>query len=72
MKRFLIILAILVAQSIPTVAESREKDVDRWVDRDLWHTPSHAAWGDCSGFHGSLCDRQLGLRFFMQCGLREG
>jgi hypothetical protein len=35
MKRFLIVLAVLVAQSIPTVAESREKDVDRWVDRDL-------------------------------------
>ncbi len=35
MKRLLIILAILVAQSIPAVAESREKDLDRWVDRDL-------------------------------------
>jgi len=35
MKRMLIILAILVAQSIPAVAESREKDLDRWVDRDL-------------------------------------
>ena len=35
MKRLLIVLAMLVAQSIPTVAESREKDVDRWVDRDL-------------------------------------
>ena len=35
MKRLLIVLAILVAQSIPAVAESREKDVDRWVDRDL-------------------------------------
>ena len=35
MKRLLIVLAILVAQSIPAVAESREKDLDRWVDRDL-------------------------------------
>lgn len=35
MKRILIILAVLVAQAIPTVAESREKDLDRWVDRDL-------------------------------------
>ncbi len=35
MKRFLIVVTLLVAQSIPTVAESREKDVDRWVDRDL-------------------------------------
>ena len=35
MKRLLILLGILVAQSIPAVAESREKDVDRWVDRDL-------------------------------------
>lgn len=35
MKRLLIVLAILIAQSIPAVAESREKDLDRWVDRDL-------------------------------------
>ena len=35
MKRILILLAVLVAQSIPAVAESREKDLDRWVDRDL-------------------------------------
>lgn len=35
MRRFMILLTILVAQSIPTVAESREKDLDRWVDRDL-------------------------------------
>ena len=35
MKRLLIILSILVAQAIPAVAESREKDLDRWVDRSL-------------------------------------
>ena len=35
MKRFLILLTLLIAQSIPAVAESREKDLDRWVDRDL-------------------------------------
>lgn len=35
MKRTLILLTLLVAQSIPAVAESREKDLDRWVDRDL-------------------------------------
>jgi hypothetical protein len=35
MKRILILLTILVAQSIPAVAESREKDLDRWLDRDL-------------------------------------
>lgn len=35
MQRLLILLTILVAQSIPAVAESREKDLDRWVDRDL-------------------------------------
>jgi hypothetical protein len=35
MKRILILIAVLVAQSIPSVAESREKDLDRWVDRDL-------------------------------------
>jgi hypothetical protein len=35
MRRFTILLIILVAQAIPTVAESREKDLDRWVDRDL-------------------------------------
>ncbi len=35
MKRLLILFVVLVAQSIPAVAESREKDLDRWVDRDL-------------------------------------
>jgi hypothetical protein len=35
MKRTLILLTLLVAQSIPAVAESREKDLDRWVDRNL-------------------------------------
>lgn len=35
MKRILILLALVLAQSIPAVAESREKDLDRWVDRDL-------------------------------------
>jgi hypothetical protein len=35
MRRFMLLLTILVAQSIPTVAESREKDVNRWVDSDL-------------------------------------
>ena len=35
MKRILILVTLLIAQAIPTVAESREKDLDRWVDRDL-------------------------------------
>lgn len=35
MRRVLIILTILVAQAIPAVAQSREKDLDRWVDQDL-------------------------------------
>jgi hypothetical protein len=35
MKRLLILLTLVLAQSIPAVAESREKDLDRWVDRDL-------------------------------------
>ncbi|MCG8371236.1 MAG: hypothetical protein MJA32_12070, partial [Proteobacteria bacterium] len=35
MRRFAILLTLLIAQSIPTVAESREKNLDRWVDRDL-------------------------------------
>lgn len=35
MKRMMILLTLFVAQSIPTVAESREKDLDRWVDRNL-------------------------------------
>lgn len=34
-RRILLLLTILVAQSIPAVAQSREKDVDRWLDRDL-------------------------------------
>jgi hypothetical protein len=35
MKRTLILLTLFVAQAIPAVAESREKDLDRWVDRNL-------------------------------------
>ena len=35
MKRILILLTLVLAQSIPAVAESREKDLDRWVDRNL-------------------------------------
>ena len=34
-RRILLLLTILVAQSIPAVAQSREKDLDRWLDRDL-------------------------------------
>ena len=34
-RRILVLLTILVAQAIPAVAQSREKDLDRWVDRDL-------------------------------------
>ena len=34
-RRILILLTVVVAQAIPAVAESREKDLDRWVDRDL-------------------------------------
>ncbi|MGB5720429.1 MAG: hypothetical protein WBM34_07005 [Woeseiaceae bacterium] len=34
-RRILILLTILVAQSIPAVAQSKEKDLDRWLDRDL-------------------------------------
>jgi len=35
MKRFLLLIAVIVAQAIPATAQSREKDLDRWVDRDL-------------------------------------
>lgn len=35
MRRILILLTVVVAQAIPAVAESREKDLDRWMDRDL-------------------------------------
>ena len=34
-RRLLILLTVVVAQAIPAVAESREKDLDRWLDRDL-------------------------------------
>ena len=35
MKRLLVLMAILVAQGIPATAQSREKQLDRWIDRDL-------------------------------------
>lgn len=35
MKRMLVLMAILVAQAIPATAQSREKSLDRWVERDL-------------------------------------
>ncbi len=34
-RRILILMTLLVAQAIPAVAQSREKDLDRWLDRDL-------------------------------------
>jgi hypothetical protein len=35
MNRLLLIILVLIAQAIPATAESREKDLDRWVDREL-------------------------------------
>ena len=35
MYRVLMLLAVLVAQAIPATAESREKDLDRWMEQDL-------------------------------------
>ncbi len=35
MKRLAILIAIVIAQAIPATAQSREKDLDRWVERDL-------------------------------------
>ena len=34
-RRILIILTLILAQSIPTTAQSREKDLDQWLDREL-------------------------------------
>lgn len=34
-RRILIILTLVVAQAIPAVAQSREKDLDQWLERDL-------------------------------------
>ncbi|NNF41232.1 MAG: hypothetical protein HKN64_07615, partial [Woeseiaceae bacterium] len=34
-RRILILLTLLLAQSIPAVAQSKEKNLDRWLDRDL-------------------------------------
>ena len=34
-RRILILVTLLVAQAIPAVAQSREKDLDQWLDRDL-------------------------------------
>jgi len=34
-RRILVILTVILAQSIPTTAQSREKDLDQWLDREL-------------------------------------
>lgn len=34
-RRILIVMTMLVAQAIPAVAESREKNLEHWLDRDL-------------------------------------
>jgi hypothetical protein len=34
-RRILILLTLVLAQSIPAVAESREKNLEQWLDRDL-------------------------------------
>jgi len=35
MKRTLLVIAIIIAQGIPATAQSREKSLDRWLERDL-------------------------------------
>jgi len=35
MRRLLLLLTLVLAQAIPATAQSREKDLDRWVERDL-------------------------------------
>jgi hypothetical protein len=35
MRRFLILLTLVIVQAIPTTAESREKSLDRWLDNEL-------------------------------------
>lgn len=35
MKRLLLLIAVIIAQAIPATAQSREKELDRWVDREL-------------------------------------
>ena len=35
MKRFMLLIAVIVAQAIPATAQSKEKQLDRWVDREL-------------------------------------
>ena len=34
-RRILILITLFVAQAIPAVAQSREKDLDQWLERDL-------------------------------------
>ena len=34
-RRILIMLTLVIAQAIPAVAQSREKDLDQWLERDL-------------------------------------
>ena len=34
-RRILMLLTVLLAQAIPATAESREKDLDRWLDSEL-------------------------------------
>jgi hypothetical protein len=34
MKRLLLIVLVLIAQAIPATAQSREKDLDKWLDRE--------------------------------------
>ncbi|MCH9696132.1 MAG: hypothetical protein K0U72_16570 [Gammaproteobacteria bacterium] len=35
MRRLLLLVTLVLAQAIPATAQSREKDLDRWVERDL-------------------------------------
>lgn len=34
MKRLLLVVLVLIAQAIPATAQSREKDLDKWLDRE--------------------------------------
>ncbi len=35
MKRLMLLIAVIISQAIPATAQSKEKELDRWVDRDL-------------------------------------
>ena len=80
MRRILILLTVVVAQAIPAVAESREKDLDRWLDEtksrgraikeDLWPEKKDSTEGKTHRTGGLASSSQTDAEYAKALGVK--